>query len=381
VRDTLGSLKNKDKNGISPFSAVMTALGGTVGVGSIVGVGYGIAVGGAGSIFWMWVCSFFGMGLKYAEVRIALNKRERVNGDFIGGAPFRLHGIGYKGLAFLFALCCITASFGTGNITQIGTVSSFLSEEGVPKTVCAGLCFAAVSISVFGGRKRIASLNVFAVPTASALYIAVCVAVLLINIDSLPAVLRTIFENAFGFSALTGGVSGALLSTVIREGFVRSMFSNESGMGSSPLAHASSAEVNPDVQAEWGIFEIFFDSFVVSTLTAFCLISSSTYDPFEMFENTFGAVGKWFFLALVCVFALASVLSWCFYAEIAVDYLCPRSLYAKYIYRAAFALVTLAGAFVTGSLLWEIADILNAFMMFPNLFLIYKCRKEIGRIA
>ncbi len=382
VKDTLGSLfKRHGSEGISPISAVATALGGTVGVGSIVGVGYGISVGGAGSIFWMWVCSFFGMGLKYAEVRISLNKRERINGNFIGGAPFRLRGLGYKGLASIFAVCCVAASFGTGNITQIGTVSSFLSDEGVPKTVCAVLCFFVVALAVFGGRKRIASLNTFAVPTASMVYIAACAAVLVINIDMLPTALLSIFKNAFGFSAVTGGFSGALLSVVLREGFVRSMFSNEAGMGSSPLAHASSAEIDPDVQAEWGIFEIFFDTFVVSTLTAFALISSDTFDPFVMFEGMFGITGKWLFLVLASVFALASVLSWCFYAEIAVDYLFPKGKYAKNIYRAVFSLVTLVGAFVTGSLLWELADILNAFMMFPNLFLLYKCRKEIGRIA
>ncbi len=363
------------------MSAVATALGGTVGVGSIVGVGYGISVGGAGSIFWMWVCSFFGMGLKYAEVRIALNKRECINGEFVGGACFRLRGLGYKGFACIFALCCVAASFGTGNITQIGTVASFLSEEGVPRTVCAVLCFAVVAAAVFGGRKRIASLNAFAVPVSSAVYIAACLAVLLINTEEIPSAVGSIFKNAFGFSAVTGGFSGALLSVVIREGFVRSMFSNEAGMGSSPLAHASSAETDPGVQAEWGIFEIFFDTFAVSTLTALCLISSGTCDPFLMFEGMFGTAGKWIFLVLASVFALASVLSWCFYAETAVDYLFPNCKYAKNIYRAVFSLIALAGAFVTGSLLWELADILNAFMMFPNLFLLYKCRKEIGRIA
>lgn len=382
IKDTLGSLfKQHGEGGISPLSAVATALGGTVGVGSIVGVGYGISVGGVGSIFWMWVCSFFGMGLKYAEVRVALTKRGRINGEPVGGAQFRLSGMGYKRLAVVFAVCCIAASFGTGNITQIGAMTSFLNREGLPKAVCAVICFVTVAFAVFGGRKRIATLNSFAVPAASAVYIAACVAILTMNISSVPSIFLSIIKNAFGFSAVAGGFSGALVSTVIREGFVRSMFSNEAGMGSSPLVHASSAEINPDVQAEWGIFEIFFDTFAVSTLTAVCLISCNTCDPFLMFENRFGDVGKWTFLILASVFALASVLSWCFYAETAVEHLFPAGGRARFFYRAVFSAVTLVGAFVTGKILWEIADILNALMMFPNLFLLYKCRKEIGRIA
>lgn len=381
AKDTVGSLVSpRDKGGVSPFAAVATALGGTVGVGSIIGVGYGIAVGGYGSVFWMWVCSFFGMGLKYAEVHIALNGRTRIGGALVGGAPFRLRSLGYKRLAVLFAVCCVAASFGTGNIVQVGTVSEFLSDEGVPTLACAVLCCVAVSLAVFGGRSRIATINALIVPVASAVYLSVCVAVIFMNISAIPSVFSVIFKEAFGISAVTGGFSGAVLAKVLREGFVRSMFSNEAGMGSSPLAHSASTETNPKTQAEWGIFEIFFDTFAVSTVTALCLIIYDTCDPFELFGNVIGHWGEWLLLVLSAVFAFASVISWCFYAECAIDYLFPNKKHAKTVYHTVFSLTAFAGAYISGSVLWDTADILNALMTFPNLFLLYKCRNEIERI-
>lgn len=381
LRDTVGSLKKVKNDGISPFAAVATALGGTVGVGSIVGVGYALSVGGAGSIFWMWVCSFFGMGLKYAEVRIALNKRVKINNSSFGGAPFRLRGEGYRLLACLFCFLCIAASFGTGNLTQVGAISGFLKNIGCSQAVCAVVCVSIIAAAVFGGRKRISGINAFIVPVSSAIYIAVCLVFLAINIDRLPSVFSEIFGSAFGFSSVAGGFSGALLSTVIREGFARSMFSNEAGMGSSPLAHATSDTDSPEKQAKWGIFEIFFDTFVVSTVTALCLLSVAETEPSEVFSLLLGAGGKWLFGALTAVFAFASVISWCYYAECCLSFLFKKSRLAFFIYRALFSLCAVLGVFASEGVLWALADILNALMMLPNLFLLYKCRNEIERVV
>lgn len=381
VRDTLFSLKKKDSNGISPFSAVMTALGGTVGVGSIVGVGYGLAVGGAGSIFWMWVCSFFGMGLKYAEVKIALTDRERQDGIFLGGAPFRLKKLGYKKSSVVFCLLCALASFGTGNLTQIGSMASFFDSVGISETVGCAVCVLIIALAVFGGRGRIADINSFIVPSASALYLIACLALLVLNHEGILPAFKSIFKEAFGFSAITGGFSGAMLSHVIREGFVRSLFSNEAGMGSSPLAHATAEISNPCIQAKWGIFEIFFDTFVVSTLTAICLLSSGFSNPSDMFSFSFGNIGSWIFGGLIAVFAFASVISWCYYSECCLSFLFPKNKTALTVYRILFSLCALFGFFLSESAVWEISDILNACMMFPNLFLLFKCRKEIERMV
>lgn len=381
VKDTVFSLKGGSKEGISPFAAVATALGGTVGVGSIVGVGYAIAVGGAGSIFWMWICSFFGMGLKYAEVVVALNSRDRTGGRLLGGAPFRLKGLGYKRLACLFCLFCIAASFGTGNLTQVGAISSFLVSAGASRTVCALLCVGIIALAVFGGRERIAGINTVIVPTASVVYLLGCAAVMFMNASCILPAFGQIFREAFGFSAVAGGFSGALLSHTLREGFARSLFSNEAGMGSSPLAHATASEELPQKQAKWGIFEIFFDTFVVSTATALCLLSGGYASPADMFGALFGNAGEYIFGALAAVFAFASVISWCYYAECCIDFLFPKSRIAKRLYRVLFALAAVPGVFLSGGTVWELSDILNAFMMFPNLFLLFKCRKEIERMG
>lgn len=379
VKTIFRSLRSEGSDGISPLAAISTALGGTVGVGSIIGVGYGIAVGGAGSIFWMWVCSFFGMGLKYAEIKIALGSR-RCGEAHHGGAPFRLKELGYKRLAAVFSLLCVLASFGTGNLTQVGSISRFLSEINLSKPVCALICVAIIAIAVFGGRNRIANINKFIVPFASTVYLSACLIILILNLDGVPYSFEEIFGNAFGFSAVAGGFSGAMLSRVIREGFARSLFSNEAGMGSSPLAHATSSENDPTVQAQWGIFEIFFDTFVVSTITALCLLSVKTTDVASVFVSTFGVLGKWGFLLLTAVFAFASVISWCYYSECCISFAFPKNEIWKRLYRIVFSFAAFLAVYLSDSAVWEISDILNALMTFPNLFLLFKCRKEIERL-
>ncbi len=375
AKDLYSSLKTQT-NGISPFSAVATALGGTVGIGSIVGVGYAISVGGAGSIFWMWVCSFFGMGLKYAEIKIALNRK---NSKGKGGAPYRLADLGNKRLAVLFCVFCVFASFGTGNLTQTGAIASFLMGRGISPLTSGLICCFIIALAVFGSKKRIASINTFLVPAASVVYIVACLCIIILNPLGTANAFSVIIKNAFGFSSVAGGVSGAVLSRVIREGIVRSMFSSEAGMGSSPLAHGST-EGDITVQAEWGLFEIFFDTFVVSTLTALCMLGGGFTDVTQMFFAFFGRIGMWVIGGLLAIFAFASVISWCYYSRCCLDFLFPRSKTAERVYKAVFALAAMAGAYASDNLIWEISDILNALMLFPNLYLLFRCRNEIERI-
>lgn len=376
AKNLYSSLKTPKKDGISPFSAVATALGGTVGIGSIVGVGYALSMGGAGSIFWMWVCSFFGMGLKYAEIKISLNGKSQKSS---GGAPFRLASLGYKKTAVIFCLFCIAASFGTGNLTQSGAIASFLLNRGVSPLLSATLCCALIGFAVFGGKKRIAKANEVLIPLASAVYLAACLCIIILNASRLGYAFREIFKGAFGISAVTGGFSGAMLSHVIREGFARSLFSNEAGMGSSPLAHGS-VESNEKTQAEWGLFEIFFDTFMVSTLTALCMLSGGFTDASAVFLSAFGKIGLWLMGILLALFAFASVISWCYYGQCCLEFMFPNSKKAAAVYKTLFSLSAFFGVYASGDLIWETADLLNAFMLFPNMFLLFKCRKEIERI-
>ena len=371
--------KKSNGSGISSFAAAATALGGTVGIGSIFGVGIAIAVGGAGSIFWMWVCSFFGIGLKYAEIKIAFGKKGkgRLSG---GGAHRRLCELGYKRLSTLFCIAALLASFTTGNITQIGVASELIAAHGISRGFVGAGCFISVALAVFGGRRAIAGINSRLVPAACILYIGATATVLALNFRDIPKAISEILSSAFGLDSMLGGFSGALLSRALREGFARSMFSNEAGMGSSPLAHATADTENSETQARWGIFEIFFDTFVVSTLTALCLLTSGKRDISEVFGKSFGNIGEIGCLILTAVFALASVISWCYYGECCIAYAFPNGRAAFYIYRALFALCAFFGVYISGESAFALADICNALMTLPNLFLLILCRNEIERI-
>ncbi len=320
------------------------------------------------------------MGIKYAEIKIALTDRVTKNGLILGGAGVRLKKLGYNKTALLFSLFCVLASFGTGNLTQIGMVASFFGSVGANGFLSAAVCCGFIGVAVFGGRERIAKINLFLVPFASAVYLLVCAYILVLNKSNIPLSFAKIFKEAFGFSSVLGGFSGAVISKVIREGFARSIFSNEAGMGSSPLAHSTS-DGSAVLQAEWGIFEIFFDTFIVSTLTAICLLSGGYTEVLLMFSSVFGVGGKYAFGALSAVFAFASVISWCYYAECSVSFAFKRPKTPILIYRCLFLILSFFGVFASNQIVWELSDILNALMTFPNLFLLYKCRKEIERMV
>lgn len=371
LKSTVGGIFRR--GGIGSFRAAAVSLGGTVGVGSITGVAMGIAVGGAGSVFWMWVCSFFGAGLRYAEVCIAMR------GGAGCGAAGRLMSLGKKRLAALFCIFCVLASFGTGNLAQSKAAAGALETLGIPLSFCAAICFVLVAITISGGSERISAVSAFVLPAASLVYLACCGALLLRNPQAFPNAMSRIFAEAFGFDAVRGGISGALLQRAVREGFAKSVFSTECGMGSSPLAHSSADGALPEEQAKWGIFEVFFDTFIVSSVTAFCLIGTGSGNCTELF-SLLGVAGRVLLPVLTAVFALASVVSWCFYAG-RCFMLLPRGGRISYgLFRAVFALCALAAPFLPESAIWSVSDILNALMMIPNLALMFICRKEIKKM-
>lgn len=376
LKKAFSAFGKKEKNGVSPFAAAATALGGTVGAGSILGVGYGIAVGGAGSVFWMWVFSFFAIGLKYAETRVALRGREEGAGGIRGGAHLRLRSLGYEKLAALFCFACILCSFGTGNAAQTGAAAQFLFALGIPKLPAAAICVLAVGLAVFGGGKRIIRFNAAAVPAASAVYICACAALLCLNARGLPGAFAQIFTQAFGIKQAAGGFSGAMLAAALREGCARSVFSTEAGMGSSPLAHSASAG-DEETQCAFAVLETVFDTFAVSTLTALCLLCGGSGSARELFESAWGAPGGLLFGAAAAAFAYASVISWSYYAQTCVFYLFGNRKAPLFVFRALFSLAAGAGALFPAGTLIAASDILNLLMAVPNLFLLYKCRKEV----
>lgn len=378
-RHTVGTLFQKGGDRRAMLAAVSTAIGGTVGVGSITGVAYGIAVGGAGSVFWMWVSGFFGMALKYAEVFVAVRHRKRVDGGYLGGTPFALADAGHKKLGVLFALLCVFASFGVGNLAQIGSLTETAKELGIPAWGCGLVCTALLAFAVFGGRKRIGTLNTVLVPVASTVYLLATVWIVLTHLHALPDAFGRILKEAFGMRAAWGGISGSLLANAMRVGFARGVFSNEAGVGSSPLAHAASGEGDPQTQGEWGAFEILADTFLVSTLTSLALLCVGAERVTVLFHAAFGTVGTWGFALLMAIFAFASVLSWCYYSEVCLAFL--RLPHGETVYRLLTVATAFAGACVPMQTLWASADILNALMIFPNLFLLFLKRNEITYLA
>lgn len=367
------------KGGISPFMALSTALGGTVGVGSIIGIAYSIAIGGAGSIFWMWVSGALGMMTKYAEVAIAVKYRKRKDEILTGGTMYALEAIGKRKTAVLFAVCGIAASVGAGNLTQTNAIAELLGTEGVSSYITAFVVSLLLALIVFKGQKFIASVSSVVVPAISFFYLIVIIAVIFIFKKNLPSALYSIFAGAFGLDSVVGGFSGAMLSSAFRNGLTKGVFSHEAGMGSSPIAHAAAEDAEPHKQGLWGIFEVFFDTFVVSTLTAFALLVLGTDSISKLFSILPGKFGSVFIVIAISLFAFAAVLAWCFYAESCIKFL-SDSKFLLVSYKLTFVISAFCGAIISKGIAWELADIFNALMIFPNLALLITTRKEINTI-
>lgn len=381
---TFGSLrksdneKEKGKNGVTPFMAVATAIGGTVGVGSIIGVGYAITTGGAGSLFWMWISGFFGMMIKYAEVSIAVKYRKKTAKGYAGGAMYCLKDLGYKKLGIIFCLLCISASIGVGNLTQTNAVSIILEDIGIKPIIAAVLLSFFFAIIIFGGQRKIAGISAIVVPLVSLVYLCCAVYIMILFLPQLPSVFGKIISEAFGYKAAVGGFSGTLISQSIRVGFTRGVFSNEAGMGSSPIAHAAAENATPHTQGMWGIIEIFIDTFIVSTLTGFILLCTGTSEIGELFHHCFGQIGRPLLAVLLTIFAFASMISWCFYSEGCINFLSNKKIYLS-LYRIISVAAAFWGALASMTVIWDIADIFNGLMIFPNIFLLIIKRKEITK--
>lgn len=277
--------KTKEKKAISQFQALSTALAATIGTGNIAGVATAIAVGGPGAVFWMWLSAFFGMMTNYSENVLGIFFRKKNDhGEWSGGAMYYINeGLkdrkGFKHiakpLAVLFSCFCVLASFGIGNMTQVNSISSAMKSNFNIPTIVTGVILAIIAgLVIVGGIKRIASVTEKLVPFMALFYIVGCLIIFISNYKQIPYVFSSIFSNAFNFSAVAGGVGGYIIKRAVTMGFKRGVFSNEAGLGSSVMVHSASDVKEPVVQGMWGIFEVFFDTIIVCTLTAFVLLSS-----------------------------------------------------------------------------------------------------------
>ncbi|MBO5734202.1 MAG: sodium:alanine symporter family protein [Clostridia bacterium] len=386
--------KDKSDKAITPFQAICTALGGTVGVGNVVGVTTAIIAGGPGAIFWMWVAAFFGMMTKYAEIVLGIFYRKKTaDGEWLGGAMVYLKEgfAGKKGLktigkilGVLFALFCILASFGIGNMSQINTIAAnFEQTFSIPAVVTGVILMALMAFMALGGLKRVASFTEKLVPFMSIFYIIGALIIIGTNFSVLGSVFVAIFKGAFGFDAIAGGAIGVVISKVAKSGIARGVFSNEAGLGSSALVHSSADVKEPVKQGMWGVFEVFVDTIIICTLSALVVLSSGVVDlstglvvdkfadigasvlVTEAFASSFGTVGGWFATIAIFFFAISTVIGWFIYGSKSCEFLFGKT--TTDAYKAIFISMVMVGATMDLSLAWDISDTFNGLMAIPNL--------------
>ncbi len=410
-KETIGSLfkqnsdstKKTDKKTISQFQALCTALAATVGTGNIAGASAAIVIGGPGAVFWMWVAAFLGMMTNYSENVLGIYYRRRnKDGEWSGGPMYYLkNGLGkYKNcktvgsiLAVLFAIFAILASFGIGNMGQVNKIvlnmdSAFFSNVslgtvgGVPVTslLIGAVLMVLGAVIIIGGLQRVAAVAARIVPFMAIAYIIGCLTVFFVHIEKIGDIFSAIFRFAFGVKAIAGGAAGIAISQVITQGCKRGVFSNEAGLGSSVLVHSSSNVTEPVRQGMWGIFEVFFDTFIICSLTAVVVLSSGYIDletgmalegvsdatlVSKAFGDVFGNFGEYFVAIAMLLFAFTTVLGWSQYGSKAVEYL--FGVKGVKVYKVIFVLMIMSGAVMTSSLAWDISDTFNGLMMVPNL--------------
>ena len=397
IKTTLGRIFRKrdaSDGAITPFQAVCTALAATVGTGNIAGVAGAIAIGGPGAIFWMWVSALFGMCTKYAEVTLAVHYREiNANGELVGGPMYYIkNGLSKKWhwLAYLFAAFGVLTVFGTGNATQVNTITTainsallnynVISESAVSTSnLIIGIIIAIlIAMILLGGIKRIGHVTEKLVPFMALLYILLGLGVILLNIQNVPAVFASIFRGAFQPRAVTGGIVLSMF-TSLKKGVSRGIFSNEADLGTGSIAHACADTKKPVKQGMFGIFEVFTDTIVICTLTALVILCSGVAVDYGKaagaeltilgFTSTYGSWVSIFTAVAMCCFAFSTAVGWGLYGARCIEFLFSEKVIKPFM--VIYSLVAILGATANLGLMWSIAETFNGLMAIPNLIALF----------
>ena len=397
IKTTLGRIFRKrdaSDGAITPFQAVCTALAATVGTGNIAGVAGAIAIGGPGAIFWMWVSALFGMCTKYAEVTLAVHYREiNANGELVGGPMYYIkNGLSKKWhwLAYLFAAFGVLTVFGTGNATQVNTITTainsallnynVISESAVSTSnLIIGIIIAIlIAMILLGGIKRIGHVTEKLVPFMALLYILLGLGVILLNIQNVPAVFASIYRGAFQPRAVTGGIVLSMF-TSLKKGVSRGIFSNEAGLGTGSIAHACADTKKPVKQGMFGIFEVFTDTIVICTLTALVILCSGVAVDYGKaagaeltilgFTSTYGSWVSIFTAVAMCCFAFSTAVGWGLYGARCIEFLFSEKVIKPFM--VIYSLVAILGATANLGLMWSIAETFNGLMAIPNLIALF----------
>ncbi|MCB4810269.1 sodium:alanine symporter family protein [Methylovorus menthalis] len=360
---------------ISHFAALMTALAATVGIGNIVGVATAITLGGPGAVFWMWMTGLVGMVTKYSEAVLAIKYREKGPHGMRGGPMYYLaKGVGMPWLGALFAFFTACAAFGIGNMAQANaTAEIFKSTFHIPTELTGFILMVLTGLVIIGGIKSIGKFTSYLVPLMIVVYVGSGLVVLAYNLSEIPHAFYLIFHHAFSPAAAGGGFAGATVAAAMRYGIARGVFSNESGLGSAPIAAAAARTKDPVSQALVSMTQTFIDTLVVCTMTALIILTATAWKhgvsagqltSISMAE-TLGDTGKYIVAISTALFAYSTLIGWNYYGEKAVEYLFGfRSIK---IYRLVFTLAVAVGASISLELVWNFSDLMNGMMAIPNL--------------
>lgn len=394
---TLGRIFHKKEasdGSITPFQAVCTALAATVGTGNIAGVAGAIAIGGPGAVFWMWISALLGMCTKFSEVTLAVHFREKNRqGDWTGGPMYYIkNGLGpkWRWMAVLFALLGVLTVFGTGNATQVNTITSAIntallnyhvidaSSVSASSLIIGIIIAVLVALILLGGIKRIGRVAEMLVPFMALLYIILALGVIFLNIDRVPGVFASIIEGAFSPASVTGGVVGSFFLSM-QKGVARGIFSNEAGLGTGSIAHATADTDHPVKQGFFGIFEVFADTIVICTMTALVILCSGVSVSYGTdagaeltingFITTYGSWVSIFTAVALCCFAFSTILGWGLYGTRCIEFLFGSWINKPFM--VVYSLVAVIGATADLGLLWSVAETFNGLMSIPNLIALF----------
>lgn len=371
--------ESKGQGDISSFAALATALAATIGTGNIVGVATAIKLGGPGALFWMWVAAFFGMATKYSEGVLAIKYRTKdTNGEVAGGPMYYIvNGLGkrWKPLAIVFSIFGVmVALLGSGTFTQVNSITESLNNAfGLPATIVSIILAIIVAIIIFGGIQSISKVAEKIVPFMAIIYILAAVIVLIFNAGNILPSIALILKSAFTGQAATGGFAGATMMIAIQSGIARGVFSNESGLGSAPIAAAAAKTEEPVEQGLVSMTGTFIDTIIVCTLTGLAIIVTGGWSSNlngatltqHAFATVFGNFGVFALTISLVLFAFTTILGWGYYGERCFEFLFGTR--AIPVYRLIFVLMVALGGFLKLELIWVLADIVNGLMAIPNL--------------
>ena len=380
----LGNKKNTEE-GISSFKSLMTVLAGTLGTGNIIGVAAAILIGGVGSIFWMFISGIFAIATKYAETYIVLKYRKRKKNRYYGGAMYVIdERIGNKKIANLFAVFVIITTFGMGALIQSNAISSsIVANVNVETEFIAMLVVLIAAVVLFGNEKRISNVSSLLIPIAVILYLICSILLLIIYRNNLLASIIHIINEAFNFKSAAGGILSSVAIYAMSSGLSKGLFTNEAGMGTSPLFDITVNEKNITKQSIISSTTVFIDTVFLCTITGIIFVASGIYqnilNPNILAENVFSILplGKYIYMFFICIFAISTIPCSGYYGSVSIRYLFKDKAIYEIIYKLVFLFFVYLGCTSKSLLVWSISSIANGLMILPNIYMLFYLRKEI----